>query len=647
MDHKNLVLSSLLLAAIFLSPISLIAQQTSAENRDMDAVVAEISDEKITQGDLIRYYERNNLDSDYTTEDLKEFLPFYVDYKLKLEYGEDQGLFNDPDILQEFDTYSKQAAFSYWLENEIKKEVADEFIERSRYELKSSHVLIRLDANAPDSVENAALERLKEARQLFLNGEMTMEELNQEYSSRIQGRSAGGDLPWFSAGVTVKPFEDALYSLEEGELSEPVRTQFGYHIIHLEERRERTPQRKVSHIFFRGSRDNLSAEILADSAHSALENGRPWNDVVKQFSQDGSSVDSGGDIGWVGYGTQYSEDFIETVYQLDPVASFSRPVQTNYGYHIFRIDSIRSYENEEERREELMSRLEELPRYKASREQVLQRMANEGNFTTNEDTKDRLTRFFSNADSAAVTETELPESLSSSTFATFNGQTYRASDFKDWLDETHTDRSTTEFSDLWLEMYEESILDSQVIPMTKERFPEFEREIEGFLNGLVVFEVSNENVWNIETADSSDLENYYEENINNYQYGERYDFTLLASLNDSVLSEALSMAENSVSADSLSSQFNNLIATRDSLETPAEEILTALNTTEMGGTSDKFTYRNRGAYVIFHQRLEPRAMTFDEAFHRVGSDYQPIREEKFMDELRSEYRVRIFPERIR
>ena len=647
MDYKHLVFSSFLLAAIFMSSSPLFAQQSSGATRDMDAIVAEISDEKITLGDLIQYYERNNIDRDYSTEDLREFLPFYVDYKLKLEYGEDQGLFNDPGILQEYETYSKQAAFSYWLENEIKKEVADEIIEKSRYELKSSHVLIRLDANSADSVENAAVERLKEARNLFLDGEMTMAELNQEYSSRIQGRPAGGDLPWFSAGVTVKPFEDALYSLEEGEISEPVRTQFGYHIIHLEERRERTPQRNVSHIFFRGSRDDLSAEILADSAYSALQNGRPWSDVVQQFSQDGSSVDSGGDIGWVGYGTQYSEDFIEAVYRLDPVAAFSQPVQTNYGYHIFRVDSIRSYENEEERREELMSRLEELPRYKASRDQVLQRMADEGNYSVNTDTKEQLIQFFSEADSAAVTETDLPESLSGSTFTTFNGEIYTAGDFKQWLNDTHSDRSTTEFSNIWLDMYEDSILDSQVIPMTEQKFPEFENETEGFLNGLVVFEVSNDNIWNIETADSSDLKDYYDENIENYQFGERYDFTLLASLNDSILTEALSLAQQSISADSLDNRFDNLIAARDSLETPAEEIMTALNGTDVGGTSDMFTYRNRDAYVIFHQRLEPRAMTFNEAFNRVGSDYQPIREEEFMDELRSEYRVRIFPERIR
>lgn len=641
------IFSSVLLTLIVSLSFSAIAQTSATLEQDLNTVVAEISDDSITLEDLLQYYERNNIEDDYSAEDLKEFLPFYVDYKLKLAFGRDQGLYSDSDILQEFEDYSKQAAFSFWLENEIKKELEDEFIERSRYELKSSHVLIQLNQTATDEQLEETRQQLLEARQKFLDGEATMEELNREYSSSVQGRSAGGDLPWFSAGVTVKPFEDVLYSLEENEISEPVQTQFGLHIIHLEERRERTPQRNVSHIFFRGSRNDLSAEMLADSAYTSLQRGRPWNDVVRQFSQDGTSSESDGDLGWVGYGTQYSVDFIEAVLSVDPVASFSRPVRTNYGFHIFRIDSVRSFDDDRQRREELLTRLEELPRYNANRQQVLERLSEVGNFTSNSSTMNSIRDFFTESDSVAVQNATLPSRLEQQTLFMFNGQTYTASDFKDWLNNTHENRSTTEFADLWYDMYEEFILDSQVIPMTMDRFPEFERETDGFLNGLVVFKVSDDNIWNIETADSTQLERYYESNVDNYRFNERYDYTLLASRNDSVLNAALKMTNNSVTADSISRTFNNIVASRDSVETPAEEIMAVLDSTDIGDISDKFTYRNRDAYLIYHQLLEPRTMTFDEAFYRVGSDYQPIREENFMNELRSEYLVRIYPERIR
>lgn len=623
------------------------AQSSSSSARNLDAVVAEIGEEDVTLGDLINYYERNNLNDSYSDEDLKEFLPFYVDYKLKLVYGRDQGLYSDPQILEEFENYSKQAAFSFWLENEIKKELADEFLERSNYELKSSHVLIQLDPNSSPERREEARQQIEEALEKFENGEMSMEELNQEYSSRVQRRPAGGELPWISAGITVKPFEDALYSLEPGEISDPVLTQFGYHIIYLEEKRERTPHRKVSHIFFRGSRNDQSPEELANSAIDALEEGRTWDEVVQEFSQDGSSVNSGGDIGWIGFGSQFSPDFINAVLTTDPIASFSQPLESNYGFHILRIDSVRTYSSDEQRRTELLQQLEELPRYNATRQQVLQRLSDEGDLTEIGETEQSIQEFFSQADTTVIHELDLPGSLMEKVLVEFNKQTYTTSDFKSWLDETHSDRKATDFSNLWLEMYTEYILDSQVIPMTQEYFPEFERETEGFLNGLVVFQVSDDNIWNIETADSSALQQYYESNMDQYRFGERYDYTLVASRDDSVLTEALQSALRGTAVDSIAASFENIIITRDSVATPADEILEAINNTDQGAASETFTYRNRDANIIYHQMLEPRTMTFDEAFHRVGSDYQPVREENFMNNLRSQYRVRTYPERIR
>lgn len=620
--------------------------QTSTPDTNPNTVIATIGSERVLMSDLIQYYERNNYEDEYSVDDLKEFMPFYIDYKLKLRYGREQGLFSDPEILDEFENYSKQAAFSYWIENEIKKSMQDEFLERSRYELKSKHVLIQLDRNSSGEQAEQARQRIEEAREKFLNDEMTMEELNQEYSSVVQGRPAGGELPWFSAGVTVKPFEDALYSLEPGEISEPVRTQFGYHIIYLEEKRERTPHRKTNHIFFRGSRNDLSPDELSQNAYAALEEGRPWEEVVREFSQDGSSVNSGGDIGWVGYGTQYSQEFIDAVLEADPDVPYTEPTETNYGYHIFKIDSVRSYTDDNQRRAELLEQLENLPRYNTDRKQVLERLANVGNFQQSEELFNEIKSFFGNADSASVSQLDLPRNLASRELYSFSGNRYAVSDFMNWLTVTHPQRQASSYSEDWLNLYREHILDSQIIPMTRKRFPEFEKETEGFLSGLVVFQISDENIWNIETADSSALRSYYERNKDRYQFGARHDYTLLASRSDSTLGTALKMARAGESVNTLSEAFDNLIVTRDSVASPADEILAAIEGLDAGSVSEKFTYRNRDAYVIYHQLLEPRTMTFEEAYHRVGSDYQPIREENFINRLRQQFNVRTYPNRI-
>lgn len=646
--NRLLLLGTAIISTLIGSGCSSTSSTQSANSEQAtEQVIATIGERTFTQADLIQYYEKNNLEKNYTPGDLREFLPFYVNFQLKLMYGKQNGLYEDPQILDEYQSYAKQAAYSYWLENDIKQQMLEEYTERSKYELNASHVLIRMEQNRPGGTSNnEAVATLEQAREEFLSGDRSMEELNQTYSTQVQGRPAGGDLPWITAGVTVKSFEDALFSLEPGEISEPVRTQFGYHLIHLEEKRERTPDRKTRHIFVRPNQQDPPSGQVIQNAYEALEEGRPWNDVVEEFTQDGSSADSGGDIGWIGYGRQFSADFIETVLAADTSKSYTEPLQTNYGYHIFRIDSVRSYRDDDQRIAELEEELKELPRFKADRQQVLERLSDVGAMQVNDETADRLAEIFHAADTSAVQTVSLENHRFTEPLITFNGREYTTDNFKDWLDTTRADRKASRFSDSWINMYREQILDGSVIKMTRENFQGFDREIEGFLDGLVVFQVSDENIWSPESADTTALKTYYEEHRDQYRYEERYDYTLIASGSDSLLNEAIEHVKDGENALELKDEMDGLLVIRDSVSAPSEEIRTALNELEPGELSAPFSYRNSQAVVRLHQLLPPRRMTFEEAINRVSSDYQPIREEMFMSDLREQYGVQTFPERI-
>lgn len=646
--YRTLIATTSTALLLFISGCTLFSSTQSDQHEpNPENIVATIGSNPIMIDDLINYYERNNLEENYTEDDLREFLPYYVDYKLKLAYGRENGMMEDPEILNEFENYSKQAAFSYWLENDIKKQLIEDYLYRNSYEMKSKHILIQLDQRSSAQEEERVLAQIEEAREKFISGEMSMEELDETYSSRQQGRSVGGELPWFSAGTTVKPFEDALYSLEPGEISDPVRTQFGYHLIYLVEKRERIPDRLTSHIFFRDSRNNLSPEELSQQAHEALESGRSWDEVVSEYSQDGASINSGGEIGWIGYGQQFTADFIDEVMAIDSSLSFTSPMQTNYGYHIFRIDSVRTYRDEDHRREELTQQFNDLPRNAPSRQQVLERLADIGDFQMHSETTVKLDQLFATADTNLVTDITVDQNLASEVLISFDNQQYSVQDFFSWLIDSNDQRRANNYSAMWLNQFEEHVIDSRVIEMTRKEFDTFDREIEGFLNGLIVFQISDENIWSTETADSTALKEYYDENKDRYRFGERIDYTLLASRSDSTLNIALNRLHSGENPTDFAEEIEGLTVVRDSVATPPEEIKSALSELEEGQISEEFSYRNRTSHVILNQTLEPRTMTFDEAFHRVNSDYQPIREELFMTRLRSEFNVQTYPERIR
>ena len=112
------------------------------------------------------------------------------------------------------------------------KENLDRF--RSNEERKSSHILISFD---DEVIEDAALEQSKDILLRIKDGE-SFEELAEEFSDDGGSAANGGDLGWAEPGLFVPEFDQVLFALEIGEISDPVKTQFGYHIIRLDDLKE-------------------------------------------------------------------------------------------------------------------------------------------------------------------------------------------------------------------------------------------------------------------------------------------------------------------------------------------------------------------------------------------------------------------------
>jgi len=108
----------------------------------------------------------------------------------------------------------------------------------NKEERKARHILIQLGASEDKSKE-ALMPRIEELQQKLNNGE-SFEELAREYSEDPGSAKQGGDLGWVATGEMVKPFEDALFKMNQGEVSEIVETQFGLHLIKLDD--IRTPE---------------------------------------------------------------------------------------------------------------------------------------------------------------------------------------------------------------------------------------------------------------------------------------------------------------------------------------------------------------------------------------------------------------------
>ena len=605
-------------------------------------IVGEVGSQQITYQELTKNFANGNIENDTSLDELQDFLPIYLDYKAKLLAAEEDGYYEDERILSEYEVYAKQAAYSYWLENKIRPTLFEEFKSRYNYELKSSHVLISLEGRNDPADTLAVYSKMIEARNKYLDGTSTMEELNQEYSSTTQGRKMGGELPWFGIGTTVKPFEDVLYSLEVGEISMPFRTQFGYHIVLLEDKRAKESAREVSHIFIR--RNNSPAPL--DSAYSKLKAGGNWDDLVKKYTEDTPSASNGGKIGWVNYGSRFDEAFIDSVMNLDPDNQYSKPFSSIYGYHIIKLDSVQSFENEEARDEFIMSELESSRSFRKSNSFIVGWLDENYSGVEHQSTLSETVNFLQNTDSATFYGNNLPADLVSKKIYSFNGKDYSVGTYFDYLISSGKKPAIEEYRSSWFNDFKEFVIDSSLTDMAIEEFPDFSGQLENYRNGLAVYQINEDYIWSAATVDSSRLMAMYTENPEEYSYDTRHYYHLITSSRDTSLQKAMDFISAGNHPDSLLSFNIRVGVVSDSTGSFQGEPFTKLESMSENTLSEVFEYNNRKGFFYLNEILEPRKMTFDEAFNKLLADFQPVREQEWLEGLRSTFDVKVYQDNL-
>ena len=199
----------------------------------------------VVEEDIEAYYQEN-----------KE--QFRVPPKIALDY-----VLLTPDVLAEEQTVTAEEVEAYYSENKS--------LYSQQEQAKARHILVEVDETAPDSEVEAARQKIEHLAERLEQGENFAELAKQE--SEGPSSAQGGQLGWFGRSSMVEPFSEAAFALEPGQVSDPVRTRFGFHLIKLEDRREpgvKPLQEVRSQIEMQLAKD-MASEKLEDALDSALE----------------------------------------------------------------------------------------------------------------------------------------------------------------------------------------------------------------------------------------------------------------------------------------------------------------------------------------------------------------------------------------
>lgn len=627
----------------------------SPRGSSTSTIVGVVNGTPVQLEELVSQYERNNIsgekDDSTRIRELREFLELYLLYRAKLMEAKEKGLFESEEIISELRQYELQYAIPYWIENEIQDKLIDEYIFRSKLEIDASHILIAIPEGATPSDTLQAYNQLMEARNKFVAGE-DFEMLSNEYSTIYDGRSMGGPLGFFSAGWAVKSFEDAAFSLDIGQVSMPFSTQFGYHIILVKDIRERKMDRFVSHIFLNaraGTQEYAdSLSNVASTIYQLLQNGAEWAQMVQQYSQDQRSLENDGQIGWINYGA-YDNTLTDQIFsvQQDQIGKARPPIETVYGIHVIKVDSIRSHNDPLVERAEALSALRNLPTFRDQRGLVLNRIRQE--------VKDYVVfenvRIFqglrADRDSLKVADTIISEDTAQLFVYELGNEQYTIRDYHNFIRDHSPAMTWSGVSDLLFDAFKDKMVEKKLLEITNQRYPDYRFTINNYLEGLTVFKLIEDEVWNYSRTDTAALMSIYDINRQDYQFPRRYDVVRMAAKTDSLLRVAQNAIISGVNPDAIRKDVSGLSVVRETISDLTNEPFNQLQGLNSGAFTDLFDFRSTRNLLFLEKVRAPESMTFDDAFFRLVSEYQPIRENTWNNYLRQKFNIQSFPSNIR
>jgi peptidyl-prolyl cis-trans isomerase SurA len=535
------VLAGLLLTACQPQPTTTTSSEPTAQP------LFTVADTQVYPEEFLYVYRKNNVGNDSLSpaEDMRQYLDLYVNFKLKVQEAYNQGLQNQPTFLAELEQYKDQLGQPYLTENSVTEELVNEAYARMQQEVRAAHILINVAPGAPAADTLKAYQKAVELKQKVLNG-ANFGQLAKENSDDPSAKQNEGDLGYFSALQMVYPFENAAYTTPVGKISEPTRTRFGYHLVKVLDKRPSKGKVRVAHLMVR-TQPNPSAEqqeaakAKVDEIYKRLQQGEEWDKLVRQFSEDRSTAERGGELQPFGTG-QMIPSFEEAAFALSPQDSISEPVQTQYGWHIIKLIEKQPVPALEEVKEDLAARVKRDTRSQLQEEALINRLKQENNL---QNIQENLEFTWQQADSSLLKTGRWnykPDSINAQRpLFTIADSTYTLGEFARWTTQRPLPvRSGTPAYALeqayktWqkeqLMAYEEAHL--------ADKYEDYRMLVKEYHDGILLFQLMEENVWNKALADTSGLKQYFSNNADQYQWQERLNAIILDAASPEILKKA-------------------------------------------------------------------------------------------------------------
>jgi peptidyl-prolyl cis-trans isomerase SurA len=600
------------------------------------------------------YSKTNGKNADFSRATLQEYLDLYTKFKLKVKKAKDMQLDTVQALQEELAGYRRQLADSYLLNKQVTEKLTKELFERSQFDLDISHILFALPAEAKGTDTLEAHRLAMEARARLLKGEKfatVAQQVSADKSAATNGGHIGYVTAMFPNGFYA--LESAAYRLPFEQLSMPIRTSAGYHLLKVHSKRPARGEVEVAHILMRTEGSSaivIKAQI--DTMYAALKRGANFEEMAAKNSNDSRTADKGGYVGFVTI-NRFEQAFEDAAYSVAKDGEYSKPFETSVGWHIIKRISKKEIQPYDQMRGQLEARIKRDARFEMARKAMVDDIKRETGF---KDYPNLLTEFAATLNDTFFTfQWHAPQPPSTKVLFTMAKKAHTMGDFAQFAENATRQRmrmsGETSLDAAVQNLYEEYVNESCLRfeeQRLDQKYPEFKALLREYEEGILLFEATRINVWDKASQDTVGLKSYFKTLKGKYRWEDRAVTTVffVDGISKSVLEPmrdyALKHSTEEVLAKYNKSDTIGIRVEEQILEKSKSPEATDLKEWKPGEvTISKFDRQNNEYSFRKVEKIIPaQDKMLNEARGYIIADYQDYLEVQWVNELKKQYPVK-------
>ena len=613
--------------------------------------ILKIDNQTVNKAEFEQIYWKNKKEKIATKEDLDEYIKLFVNFKLKVIAAEELGLDTTKKFINELSGYRVQLEKPYLIDTSINEDLINEAYYRTINEVNASHIMTKLGPNPTPEDTLKAYNKILDIRNKILSGNIGFEEAAEELSEDPYAKSSKGNLGYFNAFKMLYSFECAAYETPVGKVSEIVRTKYGYHIVQPNSIRKAKGRVKTSHIMITTSskKENILSEEKINSIYKELvEKTKTFEELAIQYSEDRKSAKNGGEIGWINSGGNFYPEFEEAVFSLKTDGEYSKPFKTPNGWHIVKRLSYEPIGDLKSMSYNLKNKIQKDARAQKTKSSFINKLKTEYQLKNmfnikvlvsilknkkfdyeNLDFNNNL----KNINNVVLTFSNV--SFTNFDFIKYLGKSKLIS--KDKIEENLIKQQFIKFTNHNLIEFEKTQLET--------KHPDFKALMKEYRDGILLFEISDQNIWTKAIKDTAGLKEFYNSNKDTWKWPNRINGTLFTSESKKTVNKVKSLKlKKSLSNDSIMSILNKDNLFNLKYENKIIDNFNKYNLTFDDlekGFNGPFKFEEKWVLIYVEDKLPQRNKELKEAEGIIVSAYQNYLESQWLSSLKEKHEISI------